>query len=547
MLEKEVKSVDESKGEFLLNIRNELNNGNFDEAKRIEREHLIPSNIISSIVNTVYDGFIREKKFKLAFTLARKYELPSEKIADAISMEFRHLLSLGKCEEAINWGIKNGLANYEISKAAVKGIEMAIIEGDVKKAVKMKNEYSISPEQIGIWQKGYDNAFNESKYFDAALLSREFGSSERKTQLTASKAFKNAVGTGTFGDIVNVEKEFRLFNDASFGLLGDDESKTVIETFLNFVDICAKNSDGRTLVEVVDGIRILYNFYTNHHLKGLVHMVLKKSIEIHGNLMKSGTVEEAQAIKDQLGLLDEKVPVEMKRQLIEQALESHNSLLKKGDFELAKKIKDEYQIMGVLASRELIDSVQNAAIEYLSTCIRKGEFKKADFVIEDYNIPAPDVKDRATDDLKYLLSSEKFDVAFETLLKFKITIEDEELKDIAVKSFEKCMDKGYYEMAADLGYVFEIRNPNVKKAAKIVWERYMESEDYVKAKMIKRKHKLTRKDTQDYAQKSYNLNMEKNKIDIAKNVRDEYGLSVGIIKWIIEFIKSLLKIFFKTE
>jgi hypothetical protein len=75
----------------------------------------------------------------------------------------------------------------------------------------------------------------------------------------------------------------------------------------------------------------------------------------------------------------------------------------------------------------------------------------------------------------------------------------------------------------------------------------MESEDYVKAKMIKRKHKLTRKDTQDYAQKSYDLNMEKNKTDIAKNIRDEYGLSVGIIKWIIEFIKSLLKIFFKTE
>ena len=41
--------------------------------------------------------------------------------------------------------------------------------------------------------------------------------------------------------------------------------------------------------------------------------------------------------------------------------------------------------------------------------------------------------------------------------------------------------------------------------------------------------------------------MERNKVDIAKNIRDEYGLTVGIIKWIIEFIKSLLKIFFKIE
>ena len=203
--------------------------------------------------------------------------------------------------------------------------------------------------------------------------------------------------------------------------------------------------------------------------------------------------------------------------------------------------------MGVYASSELIDSAQKAAMEYVSTCIRKGEFKKADFIIEDYNIPAPEIKERAGEDLKYLLASEKFETAFEILLKFKISVEDEELREIAAKSFEKCMDKGYYEIAADLGHVFEIKNPNVKKAAKIIWERFMDAEDYAKARMVKRKHRLLRKDTQDFAKKAYDLNMEKNKLDVAKKIRDEYAVSVGIIEWLIELIKSILRFFFKTE
>ena len=38
MAEKEVGSVEESKGEFLITVRNELNNGNFDEAKRVYKQ-----------------------------------------------------------------------------------------------------------------------------------------------------------------------------------------------------------------------------------------------------------------------------------------------------------------------------------------------------------------------------------------------------------------------------------------------------------------------------------------------------------------------------
>ncbi|MCK4966479.1 hypothetical protein KAS50_05575, partial [bacterium] len=136
---------------------------------------------------------------------------------------------------------------------------------------------------------------------------------------------------------------------------------------------------------------------------------------------------------------------------------------------------------------------------------------------------------------------------FETLLKFKISNQDEELREIAAKAFEKCMDKGYYEIAADMGHVFELKNPNVKKAANLVWERLMENEDFKKAKQVKKKHRLTRKDTQEIAKRAYDANMEKNKVDVARGIRDDYGFSVGFFEWIIEFIKSILRAIFKSE
>jgi len=204
-------------------------------------------------------------------------------------------------------------------------------------------------------------------------------------------------------------------------------------------------------------------------------------------------------------------------------------------------------LVGTYSLPELIDSIQKAAIEYVSNCIRNGKLKKANFIIEDYNIPASDIKEIASEDLKYLLASEKYDFVFNTLLKFKIGTDDEELREIAEKSFEKCMGKGYYEIAADIGYVFEIKNPNVKRSAKTVWERLMDAEDYGKARIVKKKHKLTRRDTQEIAQKAYDVNMEKSKVAVAKKIRDEYGINVGFIKWLIELIKSILRLFFKTE
>jgi len=548
MVEKGTGSGEDFKGELVVAIKNELISGNFDEAKRIEGEHRIPPHIISSIANSVYDGLIKGKKFRLALSLAKKYELSSEKVSNAILMEFNSLVGQEKCEDAIEWGLGNGLPDYEISKAAVKGVEIAIMNGNVEKALKLKNDYFITDGQTGnIWQKGYDKAFRERRYLDAAFLNREFGSSERKTILTASKALKNAIRNKAFSDIIIIEREFCFFNDLSFNILGDDEAKSVVESFIDFMDLCLKRNDGEILVDVVDGARILYGQYTNYHLKGLVNIILKKSVAIHGNLMKENKYDEARTTRNRLGLLEDMVPVEIRTEILGQALEFHNKLLKEGNLETAKKVKDEYQLISIYSPAKLIDSVQKAATECLSDCIRKGKIKNADFIINEYNIPATDIKDRASEELKYLLTSEKYDLALNALLRFKINTDNEELREIAENCFEKSMEKGYYEIAADLGYVFEIKSPNVKRAAQTVWERLMDAEDYGKARIIRKKHKLTRKDTREIAQKAYNVNIEKNKVDVAKKIIDEYGIDVGFVKWIIELIKSILRFFFKAE
>ena len=124
--------------------------------------------------------------------------------------------------------------------------------------------------------------------------------------------------------------------------------------------------------------------------------------------------------------------------------------------------------------------------------------------------------------------------------KFKIPPDDPELRDSAEKAFEKCMQSGYYETAADLGYIFELRNEKVREAARIVWEECMKKEEFTKARSIKKKHKLQKKMTKKIAEDMYQSCLEKNKLDVARKIRDDYNISIGFFSWLIEFIKKIL-------
>ncbi|MCP4726023.1 MAG: hypothetical protein GY863_13355, partial [bacterium] len=144
-------------GKAASSFREHLMTGKLDEAKVIEREQALPPQAIASIINSVFDTLImQDEKYLEAIELGKRYELPKDRINDVIYLEFRKLINDGDVDKAIQWAMQNSLPDYEISRAALRGIENAITNQKIEMAIQIKNDYSITEEQIGnTWQIGY--------------------------------------------------------------------------------------------------------------------------------------------------------------------------------------------------------------------------------------------------------------------------------------------------------------------------------------------------------------------------------------------------------
>jgi len=72
----------EVKSDALIELRRQMTEGNFDEARQIERDAVIPTNIVMSIVNSVFDGMLMNHQYTLAIEMGRRYNLSDDKISD---------------------------------------------------------------------------------------------------------------------------------------------------------------------------------------------------------------------------------------------------------------------------------------------------------------------------------------------------------------------------------------------------------------------------------------------------------------------------------
>jgi hypothetical protein len=535
-----------SKSDAISAMRTALIEGQFDTAKQAERDALLAPHVVASVANSVYEHLSNERLFERAIELSGRYDLGHEKTLDAALSQFRLFVGKGDIEEALSWGLQWKLSNLEISRAALKGIEQCLMKGDIPQAVELKGRYNITIEQIGnIWMKGFDLAMKERRYFDAAMLSRDFGQSDRKTLLTASKALKDAVAKHEYDMMVKIEDEFHFFNDESFGLIGDEECKSISEVYQKFfMDRVAKR-DTEHLLHFIDGSGVLYSEFNNGYLNALVQFVYKRAVEFHGVLLNDNLRDLARDLKEGLTLMDERVNIELRRRIMEQALKYHNRILLENNYDQAKAVKDEYDLLGITSPSDIITETHETARQYFSDRIRNGEIKKAQFILDEYGLPRAELTQQLVEDLRELLNQGKCKVAFEMMLEFKVPTGDSDLKEAATKAFDENVDQGYYEIAADLGHVFELKSPKVHEAAQIVWQRAMESEDYKKARLIKRKHHLGRKETVKIATTAYNANMERNKAEIARKLREEYHIQLGFMEMILEFLKSIFSFLFK--
>jgi len=532
-------------GRAVASFRKELVDGNFEGAKVIEREQAIPPQAIRSIINSVYELFLSTQRFVDAIDLAKRYSLSKDMINDAIYMEFRRIIGTGDVDKAIEWAMVYNLPDYEINRAAIKGIETAILSGNIEMAIDIKKKYSIAEDSIGtVWQKGFDAAFRDGDFFNAALLSREFGMSERKTAITAAKAFRAALDDNNFDRLILTESEFFLFNDETFGLLGDEEGRFLIKNTEGFFKKQLRSENFRRTVEMIQGLGILYKEIKNHILRDLWHFLYNQAIEIHEKMLHEKRYDDAFWMYKELSLNEDNTPEKIRRQVFNQAVTYHNLLLKNGEISSAQQVKGDYELLGGFSNHESINLIQNAVLDILGSLIQKGETKTGNQIIKEYNIPQEEINDVVRDAVIELLNKNDFDRAIDIVEKFNVGADDYDIKMAATNAFDYCRNSGYNETAADLGFLFQLDMAKVREAAMVVWENHMQNQNYRKAASLKRKFKLSKKMTDKIALTEYERLMEINDIEKAKKIRAEYRVRISIFTMLIEFIKKLILLFF---
>ncbi len=533
-------------GKAASSFREQLMAGQLDEAKVTEREHALPPQAIASIVNSVFDTLImQEERFLDAIELGKRYSLPKDRINDVIYLEFRSLINEGDVDKAIQWAMQNNLPDYEISRAALKGIENAITNQKIELAIQIKHDYNITEEQIGnTWQIGYDTAIQYGNFYDAALLSREFGVSERKTIITAAKAYRKALKTADFTKLGNIEREFRIFNDSHFSLLGDEDGRSLIKITEDFLREKLQSDHFRDAVKMIEEFGILYKNITNHTLRDLVHFVYTQAIHIHKMLLEVNRYDDAVWFKNELNLQEENTPDKIHREIFNQAVEYHNRILKQKSFSQAIKIKEDYELVGEYSNAESLDVIQNTVLEVLGNLIEKGETKAGNSIKKEYNIPQEEVEQIAKNVVVNALKAGDHDRAIDIVAKFNMDVKDFDIQAASKEAFDQSYQSGYFETAADLGYIFDIDIPEVKEAAATIWRDLMMRQEFRKALAVKKKHKLTKKHTEKIAKQEYERLLGEDDVEKAQRIRDDYRVNVSFFSWLIEFIKKILSIFF---
>ena len=294
------------------------------------------------------------------------------------------------------------------------------------------------------------------------------------------------------------------------------------------------------MVHLIHGLGVLFKEIENHILRDFVVFVYNQSREVHDFLLQENRHDDAVWFKNELNLLESNTPNKTLREIFNQAVKYHNNYLKNGNISLAMKMKKDCDLLGTLSDADSIDTIQNVVISVLTEFIEKGETKAGNSIIKEYSIPQEDIEKVVIEAVTNSLSTGAYDRAIDIVTKFKVEVDNFDIKSASKSAFDQCRQSGYQETAANIGYIFDIDSPDVKDAARLVWEDFMRRKEFRKAAVLKKKHKLSQRYTDTIVKEEYDSLVELGKIEEAQKLREEYRVNVGFFSWLIEFFKKLL-------
>lgn len=525
--------------ETIKAIKEELAKGNFEEAANVQKKAGLNSIEFDSITSTFLAELTSKRKFKEAFELATHYDMPSEVINNVVLKNFTALFAKGDYDAAATWGIEHKLEPAEILKASMKLFEKAIHDKDIPKALAIREKYRVPKEMLKAFAlQAFNSSFQHKEYYNAALLAKAFDFPLIRILTAAVKAFIIVLNATNTEGIIQIEKEFNILSDVSFDEIQQPEQDKIIE--LVETKIFKFNSENpEAVIKILGELDLLGKFYRHDSLKGLLKFILTLLCGFHTSFLEQGKAEKAIDIIEHFQLSGDDIPQEIKNNLLQAASKYHDLLLEQYNYSSARKVKDKYAELFKTGIFEDVISSKSATLKFFEQALGKGDLNLAIKAAKEYNIPAAQVKTSAAKAMTKAMDKNNYDEAFAVFKQFQLDGRDENVLSSAKKHFEDALTNNLYELAADLGFFFNLDKDSTKDAAYQAWKRFMKSGKYDKAKALYLRHRLPPRILEATIEEIYQYNIQIGLLTKAQQIRKEYRLKVGIMTLLREFFQKL--------
>ncbi len=531
-----------SKKEIKDEIVSNLTAGNIDRAKDIEHEHDISLIEAKRTAEEVVEGLVKKSKnLPVAVEITTQYDLDNELKIKAVSLHLRELLRNKKYDEGIDWAKENGLPTNEVNNIAIKAFNESLSQREVKKALDYKHKYQL-PDNL-VFDKvinKFNHFFDSKDYESAMLLGQDFDISRKRTLISSIRAYHQFINSENLAKLISFEKKYNILGDRELHLVDEADLKLLGNVFRDMIVVSLlSRGNPDMLAQVVHKLNLFEKGETNPVAKQIVKYVIEEVINLHNKFLNSGLYTDGLKVVENFNLMTHELSPDQKVKLIAAAEAAHNKVLKENNLSLAKSIKENYLLYTKNIIGDSIEKLNSVVDKVMVELLARGNAADIKNVVKEYDVSDKRISEMANIALVTLMKERKFVEAFNIAGDLKIKSFDAELNQQVKKDFENAIKDGQIELAANIGYAFNLKGQKIKKAALVIWRKNLEAGKYNEAISIKRKHKLPKPMVEPIAKEVYENLISENKSEEAARVRQMYRLNLSIMGLFKEVFKKI--------
>jgi len=518
-----------------------LMTGAIQEAAKFYSDENLLNTDLKPIVKKAFNAHNQKGNWRHAIRIAEEFEFIDEDLKHLKIEEYLRLTKTGEFEEAARWAQEHKLSDMEISQAAKLSYKSYIQKGEVDEAFRVLDEFNLDPKELlNETIVEFNTAYENKEYYKAAVIGDKFNFSRVRTLTAAVQACVSAINNEDYSQFVRIIFEFLLFREKSVNLLHEKEAKEffcfVIE---NFVEPAFSKGNLKILQEFAEKSDILVRSFEHEAIIDFVKEFSKTAVTHHNKALNSDDLKTSRFILDTFRLFEAPLPTEIRASLIEASEKYHNSLLKAGELDKAIEFKNHYGLFEKHILRESMEKGWKEAALYVIKILEKGDLRSARKALDEYKVPEYLRNDAVYQAISNLMNEQKYEVVFAIQKEFKLDRSKRKVSEGLLNMFHELMNRREYIIAAEFGELFHLNKTFIEDAAFKAWQKEFRNKNYDSAEKLKKKYKISRRNTLPLATQTYWSFMENKDFSMAVHIRKSYGVRLSFGQIFMEFLRRI--------